>query len=313
MAVDTFFFISGYLVTISSVRRPAIDFVVARTLRIVPALFFAVMFGILLGLCFTTLSAREYLTHPATRAYLGNIYVFGLRFQLPGVFQGMPHTGMNGSISTIPLEVGMYLVTFTLLLSRLNKSVWVYVALAAVFGVSFFVGVSQYGLSWSNLGPAILPHVRPFTILHFGFFYLAGAVFSFWRPKPNMWVALVAVGFMVATAKTLPGFAVYFIAMPYLVYSLAFSPPFVKMPYDIDASYGIYIFAFPIQQSVVHLLGTGIGPFWLIAISLPITMIMALGSWFLVEKKALALKDAVADYLSRLRLTRPSLSTNKAL
>lgn len=312
MAVDTFFFISGYLVTVSSIRRSAIEFVAARALRILPALFFAVLFCLVLGLLCTTLPAWDYITHPATRGYLGNIYVFGLQFRLPGVFEGLPHAGVNGSIWTIPLEVAMYIVTLALIMTRLNRSVWVYVVLAATFFGSFFVGVTQFDLGWTNQGPAILPHVRPFTTLHYGFFYLAGAIFSFWRPKPSMWVVLLAICLMVATVRTMPGFAIYFVVMPYLIYSLAFSGPFIKMPFGMDVSYGVYIYAFPIQQTIVHLFGAAIGPYWLTVTALPLTVVMAVLSWFLVEKKALALKDTVSGYLSSVQPTRPALDANEA-
>ena len=55
-----------------------------------------------------------------------------------------------------------------------------------------------------------------------------------------------------------------------------------------DYSYGVYIYAFPVQQSVVALM-PGVSPLALLAIALPITVLLAVASWHLVESPALGL------------------------
>jgi peptidoglycan/LPS O-acetylase OafA/YrhL len=57
-----------------------------------------------------------------------------------------------------------------------------------------------------------------------------------------------------------------------------------------DYSYGVYIYAFPMQQLMVFLL-PGDRVWWVnILLSLPPTLLLAALSWHLVEKPALALK-----------------------
>ncbi|HEX7638489.1 MAG TPA: acyltransferase, partial [Burkholderiaceae bacterium] len=65
-----------------------------------------------------------------------------------------------------------------------------------------------------------------------------------------------------------------------------------------DYSYGIYIFAFPVQQMLASRL-PGLGPWGVMAgAALPVAVLAVL-SWRLVERRALARKDALARRLAR--------------
>jgi peptidoglycan/LPS O-acetylase OafA/YrhL len=57
-----------------------------------------------------------------------------------------------------------------------------------------------------------------------------------------------------------------------------------------DYSYGIYIYAFPIQQAVAGLGGAAWGVLPFIALCLPLVLLAAALSWHLVERPALTLK-----------------------
>ena len=60
-----------------------------------------------------------------------------------------------------------------------------------------------------------------------------------------------------------------------------------------DVSYGIYVYAFPVQQSVAAI-WPGIDPLVMFAIAFPVTYGLAFLSWRIVERPALALKRFVA-------------------
>ncbi len=79
--------------------------------------------------------------------------------------------------------------------------------------------------------------------------------------------------------------------MPLAVASLAFGR---RIRFDLyerggDASYGIYIYAFPVQQTVAHLI-EGVSPGVMLSISLTVTFGLARLSWNLLEHPALRRK-----------------------
>jgi peptidoglycan/LPS O-acetylase OafA/YrhL len=61
-----------------------------------------------------------------------------------------------------------------------------------------------------------------------------------------------------------------------------------------DLSYGIYVYAFPVQQSVAAI-WPGVHPLLMLAIAFPVTYGLAFVSWRLIERPALALKRLVAQ------------------
>src|SRR5689334_15476218 len=70
-AVNGFFAISGFLVTMSFDRRGWRDYVIARTLRIAPGLIVAVLaVALLLGTAMTTLPIGEYLGSPSLHRFI---------------------------------------------------------------------------------------------------------------------------------------------------------------------------------------------------------------------------------------------------
>jgi peptidoglycan/LPS O-acetylase OafA/YrhL len=60
-----------------------------------------------------------------------------------------------------------------------------------------------------------------------------------------------------------------------------------------DLSYGIYVYAFPVQQSVAAI-WHDVDPLVMFAIAFPVTYGLAFVSWRLIERPALALKRVVA-------------------
>jgi peptidoglycan/LPS O-acetylase OafA/YrhL len=59
-----------------------------------------------------------------------------------------------------------------------------------------------------------------------------------------------------------------------------------------DLSYGIYIYAWPVQQIGVALMGRRTSYLELLSISVPVTLALGTASWHLVEKKALRFKPS---------------------
>ena len=57
-----------------------------------------------------------------------------------------------------------------------------------------------------------------------------------------------------------------------------------------DLSYGVYLYAFPVQQALIHGFPHLFGAWSLVAAATAATCLLAAGSWWLVERNALTLK-----------------------
>jgi peptidoglycan/LPS O-acetylase OafA/YrhL len=78
----------------------------------------------------------------------------------------------------------------------------------------------------------------------------------------------------------------------YLIFFAAFDQrlPVQRIGFYGDFSYGVYLYAFPIQQLLVDHLSIASHPLVLTAIALPVTLVLAVGSWKFVEQPFLGLK-----------------------
>lgn len=302
-AVDIFFIISGFLVAKSYLsRHDPVNFVVARVLRIYPGLLVAVLSNVLLvGLAFTTLPALEYLASRQTWEYLvvngSLLYRFvDLVYELPGVFKGNPWgPAVNGSLWTLPFEVWMYIGLLALGIVGVLRRRWLWnLVWTGIVVVS--VGHQAGLLSGGPLASPYAPFFERFA-LFFGW-----GTFCFINRDRIPVNGLLAAGLTALTVLLwkwpLTQWLVLPPALAYVIFWLAFVPGGYIRKYNRlgDYSYGVYIYAFPIQQSLAALI-PGIGPLTMAALALPLTLIPAVLSWHFVEKRALGLKDKVIGWL----------------
>lgn len=291
LAVAIFFVISGYLITGSCKNSNGIaDYAIKRVLRLFPGLVVCVALTVLvLGAFLTTLHIWAYLHHPLTRAYLSNIMLF-IRYTLPGVFESNAYPGaVNGSLWTLPVEALMYVIVLALGIVRaLNTRVMViFVGACWLF---YFRGVPAFGLQsavWHNNFP--VAESAKLACLFFGgaLLYLHGL------SKLNRFdLAMLAVFAIVAVRGTDAQHTAYIMLAPLIVITLALASlgRVARFGKHGDISYGIYIYAFPVQQTLVHFLGNDISPLVLFCASLPVTYLLSALSWRFVEKPALGLK-----------------------
>jgi peptidoglycan/LPS O-acetylase OafA/YrhL len=291
LGVWIFFAMSGYLVTDSyRNRRSVVAFLEARALRIYPAFLVAIVFGIVVGALVTTLPLHAYFADANTWRYLYRNLVFDLRYELPGVFPTNPYPrAVNGSIWTLPGEAFMYLFVaalgVTTLLWHRRACGFVLAALIATIAAEPLIvtGVPRIGSPLYAL-PAISFLTGMLMLLYRERVVLHGAVI----------VALVALVLIAAphVPSAVPLYAC--VVGAYVTFYLAFHRVRVPIPERIgDVSYGLYVYAFPMQQFVVWL-DPGIGPWRLFAIAFPPTFALAWLSWHFVERPALSLKGALA-------------------
>ncbi len=292
MAVDAFFITSGFLVTASLLaRKSLLAFVWARILRIYPALIVMVLLCVFgLGLWFTSLSPADYLAHPATRQFAlqNSTLVTGVVFSLPGVFSAVPYRRfVNGSIWTMPIEMYMYIAL---------ALIWLVLAWFRSWRIRVF-GAATVVIAVTMLGAHLFNHFRgqpDDALIRLSYMFFTGAAFFVMRDRVRLsgavFSAAAAVLLLSIVDKNL-FFAAYDLSVPYILLWLAYIPAGAIRRFNRggDYSYGIYIYAFPIQQTIMATVA-GMSVLGLIAYSTAITLLFAVLSWHCIEKHALRLK-----------------------
>lgn len=310
VAVDAFFVTSGFLVTGSLLRtRSVLEFTVARVLRIFPALLVVTVLTVFgLGLLFTTWSWAAYLADPRTYRYLikSSTLFFGVSFDLPGVFDGNPYKAVvNGSLWTLPHEVHVYAILAVVwLCARVTRRS------AHAFSVAT-VGCAAVGLAVVLARHFYAPpRENGFSMLFYMFF--AGAACFVMRDRivlsrsASLAIVAALLGCALIPRKDV-FFVVYTVSLPYLLLVAAYVPSGSIRQYNRlgDYSYGVYILAFPVEQSIAALVH-GISPPLMAAAATVSTLSLAALSWHLIERPAL---DFKARYLARAPRARMALST----
>lgn len=298
IAVYVFFVISGFLITASFERSETLfRFVAARVMRLMPGLIVSLLFvAFVLGLAVTRLPASAYLASPDTWGFLvSNTLLVSPQYSLPGVFEDNPFPSVEGSIWTLFYEVACYGLVFLLGIGamlrprRLGLFVCGYATLCAVLLAS---GVDMpYKLH--RMAQLSLP-------------FVIGMGAWAWRDRLPLsgataialWVAAILLG------DTPFAYVSFLLAVAYATFWLAYVPGGWIRGYNRvgDYSYGVYIYAIPLQGLVVMLFGAT--SIWLhVALAFPITLLAAVLSWRLIEEPSLKLLKGEA--LQRLEESLP--------
>ena len=283
LGVCVFFAISGYLVTGSWQNHPSVlRYLTARVRRIFPGLIVVVILStFILGPLASTLRPGEYFAKGETWSYLLNVTLFA-SYDLPGVFETNLHSSaVNGSLWTLGLEFLCYFVVLAvgIALRRMPSAGFLLFGLVSGFA-SFLPRESALG-SW--LGP----------IGELFVFFAVGALLRLRIPASAYSLrraALVAVVWTLLSLA-LPALVMplAWLALPYCVVAVgtASTPVLRDVSRMGDASYGTYLWGYPIQQLILALWGPL--PFAAnLAIVVTITLSLAFASWHLVEKRAIA-------------------------
>lgn len=298
LAVAVFFVISGYLITPSYLNsRSVTEYLAKRAARIFPALAVAVCLTVLAFSLFSSRGIAGYFGSGDTYAYLSNI-LLNVRFGLPGVFETntFPST-VNGSLWTLPFEAGMYIVV--LLLGRFSQLNLRSAALTAMASFALFVIAVRY----PGVGGIVLLGIAHFVdVIKLVTFFLMGSLLYFVRAKFSIRPAFILVStlLIVATFHTRVGQYVYVLLLPAVLIYVAH----VRLPVITgfgkhgDISYGLYIYAFPVQQAVVYIFGNSVTVGSLFVRAMCVTISLSILSWKLVEVPALEL---MRDFIRRRR------------
>ncbi len=302
MGLDMLFVTSGFLVTASLVgRQDLIAYLWARILRVYPGMWVMLVLTVfVLAPALTTLPREAYYTSPLTWEYFRKCatLISGVRYSLPGVFDNAPlKHEFNGSLWTMPVEVRMYLYL---------AAIWVALAVAPAFRLKtmrFVVPISAAVLL------AIVLRAELTGIAFNGanirvFMFLYGSSLYLWRDRvplgPWLLAGILAALVLAASVDKTVFFLVYVACLAPLVLHLVYVPGGRIRAFNDwgDYSYGVYIYAFPVQQTLAFLfpamsLGMMMGS------SAVVSVAIAILSWKLIEERALARKGDFAEATTR--------------
>ena len=293
VGVVFFFAISGFLVAQSWQADPHVGrFALRRLLRVWPGFAVAIIVtAFVIGPIVSKLHWREYLSHPLLREYLHNL-CFTLRAGLPLSFDGsaLP-LAVNGSLWTIPLELQCYLGMALLGLAGVMRRRWLLAALAAALALGY-AGWQVRGEWWMA---AMRLNVEQLYFIEFGACFLVGAALNaHWPWLAGRKLLLAGAAGALASAAWAAGRPV--LAMLVLIQVLAValgnsrSPVLGRFDRFGDLSYGIYLYAFPVQQTLIWWLDGRLHWWPRLLVTVLVTLACALLSWHLIEKQALRLK-----------------------
>ena len=313
-AVIGFFVISGYLITASRMRSNLGTYLVQRIARIFPAFLVCMIITAAVFAPFAYFVQNDTLVGFLTTPNTPVNYVFanaGLKitdYSVAGTLATVPYPyAWNGPLWTLYYEFLAYLVVgFAMIFAVVKRTPWTLVALFAG-SVLVRANLDLLGrLTGGNFEADLLSKLLPY--------FLGGAVVYMlreWIPL-RWWVALpsLAVGLLVAYQwnqwggqAAAPLFAVTILWLA----SWVPSPGFIKTN---DVSYGLYIYAWPIQQLLalggvhehgllVYNVATGAG-----------ALILASASWFLLERPVMR---RVRDSLRREKAAAPQTAAPVAI
>ena len=288
LAVDGFFLISGFLITKSWVGRPEIvEFLVKRSVRILPGFVAATLASVFL------VGRIAEIGHPSTGALVASAAKSLARLAQPEypVPLGFPHhDSLNGSMWTIRWEFACYLLAGFGGLAGLTRRRWTWLAMAGL-SLALVAFQDRHGIDESTHLPDVM--------VRFVAMFATGALFYLYRERvayrPAA-MALAGIGLAAGLSFAPTAQAAIAVLGGYLLFGFAFTkiPRLAPIGTRNDLSYGIYLYAYPIQQLLLRY-GPGMPLAAHMLVALALSCGMGLLSWHLVESPALRLRGVLAS------------------
>ncbi|MGP3535731.1 acyltransferase family protein [Microbacterium sp. RD1] len=286
-AVAGFFGISGYLITMSRDRARSLgDYLWRRVLRIYPA-FLVVL--IVVAFVFAPFSVfvlgQGEWDLPSAFSYVWRDAALRVtQMGIPGTLEDVPYPGVwNGSLWTLWYEFLCYLV-LGLAASIIPRR---------LLGRAIIVAVIALPLAALGIVALGTPSLALLNAATLGGYFAAGAALFIYGDRIPLrgWIAAVAAVLIVATAATSTFRVLAGLPVAYLMMWLGVVLPFPRVGAVNDISYGMYVYAFPVQQLLAMvLIGSGLPVAVFVVIAIAATVPFAAASWFLVERPAMKLK-----------------------
>ncbi|VXB03076.1 acyltransferase family protein [Pseudoclavibacter sp. 8L] len=287
-AVNGFFAISGYLIAGSKMRLGFREYMVHRAFRIFPAYWAVLVLTAFAVAPLASFVGGGQWQLGSALSYVGNNFLLSVsQFGVGETLATAPYPDVwNGSIWTLFFEFVAYIAAGVLL-----TFAWVRRHALPIVAIGFVGIVAAQILAH---GPLEVTTNLFLNLLRFGAFFAAGMLLYFLGPKlrlRNSFAAIAAVLMVLLFAFDL---AIWVGQLPFAFLMLwAGGRLPVRIGVKNDVSYGLYIWAFPVQQFVILLGLGGLGPWGTAVLSLLITLALAWGSWKLIEEPTNGLRRKI--------------------
>lgn len=289
IGLSGFFVISGYFIFKSFERSNHIyDYLKKRVLRVFPALLVVLLLSLLLvGLIYD--GKTPLLLNSSFWTYLpNNLSLYGFQGVISGVFEKNPYHSINGSLWTIRYEFSLY-IAIALLFFIKNRSRLMIIVICFITVIM----LSIYHVWIDTFAGVKILGMQGLHILNLGSFFVIGsllAIVGFTKWNSKILVGLLCITILVCFKLGLYNEVKHILFPPFII-GLGFLPVKYISNYSKygDPSYGIYIYAFPIQQSLVYFYKPKIEI--LIMLSICLSVLFGYLSWHLIEKRVLLYKQ----------------------
>lgn len=304
LALFIFFSISGYLTSQSWENDPNfMKFLARRIIRIWPGLAVScLLVALLAGPYLSTNTLWDYFSSIELYNYF-SILRLKLSDRLPGVFINTPFPhAVNGSLWSIPLEVKWYFILAILgvigILKR--KSLTFLVIFSYIIYLIFIYKINQ---KWHDPGH---------YIHEFGIFFCYGIFLqktkSTWQNHRKKTYTITLITFIILNIINQPYISALICTPIFtILIGSASTKPLNYTGKFGDFSFGVYIYAFPIQQGIIWSTANRLPFYYALSLSCIITLFFAILSWHYVEKPALRLKRKLTPHYHA--KTQPSASS----
>lgn len=300
-AVKIFFFLSGLVVTNSLLEKKNwFNFLLMRFFRLVPGLIVAVsLSAFLLGPLVTTNSIGEYFHSKETYLYVAQNSVLKATYSLPGVFTNTPYQHVvNGSLWTLRWEVWCYLVLIAFFLLGAFKHKTTILVLFIVLTVEILLPERLLLKSLTNNPEWFLP---PWCFAFGALLAAYKTEFQISREK----AAAAVLACLLLKGTLLFEISLYLATFLSLLW-LSTVPIVKKLRPSSDISYGVYLWGFPVQQTLVFYTGVELGIFPHMVLAILITYFLGWTSWHVVEKPSMNIAKKFQKQISQIQLSKNS-------
>jgi peptidoglycan/LPS O-acetylase OafA/YrhL len=300
LAVEVFFCLSGFLICRSLQKSTdRAEFVSARFLRIFPNLAFSLTVSSVATLIWYSNYVHIW---KHIKFVLTNLLMFfrGVTYDIPGVFEdskGGPV--INGPLWSLPFELWLYVILYLFFSLGGRRS-----------GLFILLGALLLSIVWGTtpvIGDFSLGPFDSFLFSRLGSFFLSGALVAIcWSYIASNAVIIGAAALvaLLLIQNMIPVETIFHsLALAAVVVGIGSSRAMAWFSRGGDASYGMYIFAWPIQQVCLILISS----FWLsMFVAFVTTTALGYATWHAFEKRAMSARKSFAE-----RLREPAFSLRR--